>query len=349
MSEPKRNKKWVKPAMIVLIVLLALVLLFGILVGILLYKARSMLDGVERLPTNLSILSPDDISKIEAEETDPTEQDYTGTELDPTDVTWATEPAPTIGHQPEIINILLIGQDARPGEGRQRSDAMILCTVNLDEKTLVMTSFLRDLYVQIPMPDGNYDTRLNHAYQYGGAPLLNDTLALNFGVHVDGNVAVNFNSFKNVVEVLGGVSINLTEAEASLLNRGGHNVHAGVNKLHGDAALAYSRIRSIGTDFARTNRQRTVLTSMLNACKNSSVTTLMNLLDEVLKVVSTDMSTDQIMDYAMKILPVLKDLKVTTQYIPTRETYYGARIRGMSVLVPDLEAIRQILQETIGA
>ena len=346
MRNGKKNKKWVKPVMIALIVLLSLVLLVLILGGIMLHKFHSMWGSVETLPTNQSILSSKEIATIE-QETDPVESGYTGVILAPEEVTWATEPAPTIGHEPEIINILLIGQDRRPGQGRQRSDAMILCTINLDAKTLTMTSFLRDLYVQIPMPDGNYDTRLNHAYQYGGAQLLNDTLALNFGVHVDGNVAVDFDSFIELVDIMGGVSINLTQAEANLLIKYGHSVRAGVNNLNGKEALAYSRIRIIGTDFARTNRQRTVLNSMLQSCKNADITTLTNLMNEVLKIVATDMTSDEILDYMMKILPILRDLEVKTQTIPTRETYTSARIRGMSVLVPDLEAVRQILQESL--
>ena len=91
-----------------------------------------------------------------------------------------------------IKSILLIGQDKREGQSRQRSDSMILATLDKDQKTISLTSFMRDLYVAIP---GYSSTRINAAYAYGGMDLLDETLTQNFGVEIDGNVEVDFEVF----------------------------------------------------------------------------------------------------------------------------------------------------------
>lgn len=100
-----------------------------------------------------------------------------------------------------IKSILLIGQDKREGQSRQRSDSMILATLDKDQKTISLTSFMRDLYVAIP---GYSSTRINAAYAYGGMDLLDETLTQNFGVEIDGNVEVDFEVFQVLVDKVGG-------------------------------------------------------------------------------------------------------------------------------------------------
>lgn len=312
-------------------------------VGFVENKLNLMNRPVESQPT----LSSEEIEAIE-NETDPEDAGNTAPEIAPDEVTWATEPGEVIGGEEKthIINILLIGQDRREGQGRQRSDAMILCTVNKEAKTLTMTSFQRDTYLQIP---GYQDNRINAAYVFGGMPLLDETLYVNYGVQVDGNVEVDFNGFVKVVNMLGGVEIELTGSEAGVVNRANPAwaVKAGMNNLTGEQALEYARIRKLDNDFGRTNRQRKVLISLFNKCKGLSLTKLNALLDEILPMVTTDLSNQQIIGYAVELFPLLTELTVTTQHIPADGTYRGVRIRGMSVLVPDLEANRQILIDTL--
>ena len=184
----------------------------------------------------------------------------TGPTIQEGDIDFGGEVTEVIGSG-ELINILLIGQDAR-AEGTQRnSDAMILCTINTATKTLTMTSFLRDMYVQIPGYGGN---KINACYPLGGMSLLDKCLEQNFGVKVDANVAVDFSGFMKLIDMVGGVKINLTADEANYLNyRGnwdvtgndGWQLKAGENVLTGSQALAYSRIRALGLDFERTERQ----------------------------------------------------------------------------------------------
>lgn len=338
MSGKKRSGKRV--VLTALCVLLALALIGGLLAYA--YITR-MLNLIQRQPEQQGTLSSQQIQEIE-NQTDPMDSDFTGPVIDPSDVIWSTEPAEVIEEE-HILNILLIGQDRRPGQGRQRSDAMILCTINTRSKTLTMTSFLRDLYVQIP---GYQDNRLNAPYALGGMELLKETLKHNFGVSVDGCLEVDFSQFEKIIDLMGGVDIELTVAETAYLNNHfGFALNAGVNHLNGAQALAYSRIRYIGTDFGRTNRQRTVLGALLEQSRNISLKQMNNLLKEILGLITTDMSNGQIMELALECFPMLTDLKVKTQYVPAEGTYQYASIRGMSVIVADMEANRRLLADTI--
>ena len=335
----RKSKSGKRTALKVLCVLLALILAL-LLLGYV-YIDR-MLGLIQRQPQQQETLSSAEIDEIE-NQTDPVDEDFTGPVIDPSDVNWSTEPAEIID-EAHVVNILLIGQDRRPGQGRQRSDAMILCSINMDTKTLTMTSFLRDLYVQIP---GYQDNRLNAPYALGGMPLLTQTLQHNFGVVVDGCVEVDFSQFEKIVDLMGGVDIELTSAEAAHLNAQGYSVQAGMNHLNGETALAYSRIRYIGTDFGRTNRQRTVLAALVEQSRNISLGQMNDLLEGILQLITTDMTNGQILSLAWDCFPLLSDLKLKTQHIPAEGTYQFANIRGMSVIVADMQANRQILANTI--
>ncbi len=263
----------------------------------------------------------------------------------PTEPYWPGDPEQIIGGDGNLVNILLIGQDRRPGQGRQRSDAMILCTFNKEKKTVSMTSFLRDLYVEIPGYGGN---RLNAAYPIGGFELLDATLKKNFGVHVDGNVEVDFSNFSRIIDLLGGVDISLTEKEANYLNRTyGWTLSAGATHMNGEVALAYSRIRYIDWDFTRTDRQRRVLSCLIENYKNQSLTGVLPLLEQILPMLTTDMSNGDILAYAWDLFPLLAQSEIQSQHIPAFGAYQSQSIRGMSVLVPDLEANRRILVNTL--
>lgn len=254
-----------------------------------------------------------------------------------------------------VINILLIGQDRRPGEGRQRSDSMILCTINMKNKTLTMTSFMRDMRVEIP---GYNPNKLNATYQMGGMELLDKTLLYNFGVVVDANIEMDFNGFMSLIDTIGGVDIEMTQEEADYLNRRGNwgvdestawtwDLKAGKNHLTGEQALAYCRDRFSDptSDFGRTARQRKVLSAMLESSKKLSVLELNNLLQKLLdmNIMTTDMTNNQIMTYTKSILPILNQLKVKNLRIPADGTYSN----DGSYLVPNIEKNKQLLAEAM--
>ena len=335
--------------MIVLCSVLSVLLLAGIGAGIWLNQTMNLIN---RDTTPETTLSDEEIQNI-LTETEPGEEETGGVEINEEDIDLQTDNVEVMEQSKDILNILLIGQDRRENQGRQRSDAMILCTVNLEKKTLVLTSFLRDTYVSIPSWNGkDYgNNRLNVNYAIGGMEMLDLCLEENFGVVVDYNVEVDFFSFTKIVDMMGGVDIELTKNEAGHLNGvlgKGSYLRGGMNHLNGEQTLSYARIRKLDSDFGRTDRQRKVLLSLMENVKGMSLTEVNDIITEILPMVTTDMTNAEMLDVAVKLVPVLAELEITTQHIPAEGTYLYGQIPGMSVLVADMEANRQILRDTIG-
>lgn len=276
-------------------------------------------------------------------------EDFDGEIIDPNDIAKPTEPLTVISHK-DLVNIMLVGQDRREGEHYlTRSDAMILCTINKQNNTITLSSFMRDLYVSIPNHGGN---KLNAAYERGGMPLLRSTMLQNFGIQVDGFIEVDFAGFTKVIDILGGVNIHLTQEEADHLNENnGYHLTAGMNHLNGDQALQYSRIRTIGNDFGRTERQRKVIDTIISGCKKASFATLNNILNNVLPYIATDLSDSQIFNYAMELFPVLSNSTIRQQRIPIEGTFYDTGPNAVGTipycLVPDYKLNHQFLMETL--
>lgn len=339
--EEQRKKKG-GCCIIAIIVMLALILLA---LGMAVYGYNAFLNQIPRVEEE-ETLSEEEIQAIE-NETDPVEElEQLETIPEEEAVTEPQEEVQVIENEDHIINILLIGQDRRPGEGRQRSDSMILCTINTQKKTLVMTSFLRDLYVSIPSWNGRsyMDNRLNSCYAYGGMGMLDAALKQNFGVQVDHNIEVDFSGFKKVIDVFGGVSLNLSAAEAKVVGVGSSS---GTYFLNSEQALTYARIRKLDSDFGRTNRQRKVITALLASVRSMNYDQMTAMVNNILPMITTDMTNADITNYMIEILPILSQLEIKTQHIPADGTYRNARVRGMAVLVPDKAANIAILRDTL--
>ena len=252
-----------------------------------------------------------------------------------------------LGAEKSIVNIMLIGQDRREGEDRARSDAMILLTINKNTKSVTLTSFLRDLYVQIPGYGGN---RLNASYAYGGMDLLNRTMEKNFGIYIDGNVEVDFSQFSQIVDLLGGVDMDLRADEANQINTDvGGSLTEGMQHLSGEQALTYVRIRKLDADgdFSRTQRQRNLINAMIRQLKDAGLVKLLGIVDDVLPMVTTDMSNTEILGYATALLPMLAGANIANQRIPADGSYSYASVDGMSVLKADMDANREILRQAL--
>lgn len=268
--------------------------------------------------------------------------------LDPGDVNWTQLSSDLTQKERSVVNILLVGQDRREDEGRTRADSILLCTFHKAAHSVTMTSFLRDLYVPIP---GHGSDRINSAYALGGIPLLKQTLSENFGVDIHGAIEVDFAQFATVIDALGGVRIQLRQDEADLINQEtGSALTEGSHLLTGSQALAYSRIRSLDRDgdFSRTDRQRKVMSALVDAYKGAGLTTLLNTLKQILPLISTDMSEPRILMLALELFPVLQDVQISSHHIPAEGTFTDRMINGMAVLDADMDAARQLLREITG-
>lgn len=262
--------------------------------------------------------------------------------VDPSAVEWSFIERIEDDH---LINILLVGQDRDlTRKGRQRSDSMILCSINPQTGKVAMISFLRDLYVQIP--GGYSDNRLNVPFVLGGFPLLDETLTTNFGVSIDANVDVDMTGFIAIINMLGGLDLELTSTEAEYM-RNTWDVPAvtGINHFDGKQTLWFSRIRKIGSDFGRTSRQREVLLAIFAKVKDLPVNELLTLLYDMLPYLTTDLTDSEILSLAYRLLPLVSSLEIETHSVPSRGTYTNAKVRGMAVLLPDREKIRTQLVE----
>lgn len=265
--------------------------------------------------------------------------------MNPGDVEWSSDES--VNGEDDVINILLIGQDRRPGESRARSDSMIIATINKTDNTISLTSLMRDMYVQIP---GYSDNRINAAYAFGGMALLDETIKQNFDIDIDGNIEVDFSGFEQVINILGGVDIELSQAEVNEVNRTSASSYissAGLQHLNGAQALAYARIRNIGnSDFGRTSRQRTVLTAAYAKVRQMKLSDMLSLADTVLPLITTDQSGMALVGLATDIFGMGVS-SLETHNIPEDASFQSANIRGMDVLVPNLDDCRRTLRSII--
>lgn len=354
-EQPKKKGRWKRVVLIVVCAILALLLITVACVSAYVNHLLGRMNYVD--PSSEVTIPPAeqeslDLQDPELETYDPEEEESLPS-LE--DVTFPSEPAetePAPGDEESnanYINILLIGQDRREGEGRQRSDSMILVTFQLDAKTVTLTSFMRDQYVQIP---GYKPNKLNAAYQYGGMSLLNETLRVNFGVRVDGDIEVDFGQFEDIIDLLGGVDIKLTEAEVKTMNHATNwGLEVGTERLNGEQALAYSRIRYIDSDYRRAERQRKVLLSLIERYKSLPVTEMLSILEEILPMVTTNMTKNEIVGLVWDVFPILSSAQYNNLRIPVDGTFDQgtAKVReGLKNWFQyniDFDANREILRE----
>lgn len=260
----------------------------------------------------------------------------------------------------DVINILLIGVEEIGGASN--TDSLMIASMNTKDKSVKLTSIMRDLYVEIPGHDNN---KINATYAIGGMELLYQTISRDFGIDIDGYVKVNFEAFEKIVDLVGGVDVTLTSKEAYYLNTTNYisnpayrNVHEGTQTMNGNQALGYCRVRKVSTgtennDFGRTQRQRAVLNSIFDKVKDMDVFSLVGLMDKFLTQVDidTDITNSEFNNYLQ--LGVSLKLKELENYrIPSDGNYGSQRVQigkyNVDVLVPtDWEATRAEIHEFI--
>ncbi len=329
-EEPKKGKAWKR----VLLGILAVVLLVGGMGAGFVY---SKMNKIQRAKTGENQLTDEKLAGLLVE--DPTQETEATTA--PTETTVPKETTPDWGKMGKVINILLIGQDARPGEDSKNADTIILLTVNKETKKITMTSFLRDTYVTVnDVVDANGkshsgSTKLNLTYALGyswsdsaGAmSVLDQVIKNNFGPEVDRNIEVDMDAFDACINAIHGVTITLTEDEADYMNKyfveyDDRSYQEGENKLDGWAAEVYVRTRHSNygdNDFNRTDRQRAVVGQVLEKVKNMSLLEINSLVDELLPYVLTDMSNTDITNYITELLPLLPQMTLESIQCPNEE------------------------------
>lgn len=225
----------------------------------------------------------------------------------------------------DVYNILLLGNDSRADTINERTDVMLLVSINTTTEDIMLTSFLRDIYLYIP---GYFSHRLNTANALAGPDLTVATIEQNFGIDIDSYAQVNFYAFVDIIDTLGGVDLYLTGAEARVVGCG---YDEGTYHLDGAQALSYCRIRKLDSDFGRTARQRKLLEALWEDLKDSSATQAYSIMTSVLPEVTTNLTQADCLNL-LAIATQISDYDLYSTSIPIDGAYSFAMISGMSVL-----------------
>lgn len=359
--DKKKMSKKKKIILIVLAVLLVLLLAAGLTVyGVIhgFYHASNYTPDEDAMKGYEEPKDPDD----QADLVDPDNsngQKLTDEELAALDERLAdyynAEPITNDGN---VYNVLLIGVDRRDRSWAGNSDTMILMSVNYDKKQISMISLMRDTYVNIP---GIGMRKLNAAHANGAGPLLVKTVTQNYKIQVDRYASVDFESMTDIVDKMGGIELTFSEKEAESANGNiremcdlrGWNAEdymlpgGGTHQCSGIQAVAYARIRHVGhADYQRTERQRTVLTKIIEKLKILSVTELYDYAQAVLPLVTHNIPENEMWTMLAKA-PSLFQYDLVKDRIPYDNMYDVIYVRRQDMLVPDWEATIRKLKDTL--
>ena len=255
-----------------------------------------------------------------------------------------------------ITNILLVGTDGEYVEKGNRSDSVMLVTIDTNNKDIKISSIARDTYVDIP---GYSTEKLTHAYAYEGIDLLKEVFKENFDLDIDKYIAVNFISFMDIMDELGGVEVNVEEKDIKEINKyidacygyyknkdekdKEYITESGVQRLNGYQALAFSRIRYTDDAFARDNRHREVAESVYKEFAQKGIDTYKRCAEIVLNNTKTNISPIEMMNLAYTVLKI-NDKDIEQFQFPLEEYRNGNIIRKQKGWVlewekePNLEA-----------
>ena len=238
-------------------------------------------------------------------------------------------------------NIAIFGIDSREDTYSKgnRSDCIIIASINNKTKEVKLVSVYRDTYVQI---EGHGLDKITHAYSYGEAPLAIKTLNTNLDLNIKEFVTVNFDAVKEIVDDIGGISMNITSEEAPHISG---ITKAGTYNLTGEQALAYARIRyATGGDYKRTERMRDVLTAVVNKVKTFNISQLNTLVDQVLPRVYTNITASDI----FALLPSATSFKITESIGWPYETKGKTMDRWYGIPITLESNVTKLQQEVFG-
>ena len=237
------------------------------------------------------------------------------------------------GLDKDVMNILLLGTDSDGMLNYGRSDTMIICSIHKKTGLVQLSSIARDLYIDIPQ--SNFKDRINTANSYGGPRLAMKAVNEVFGLNIEHYVTVNFSGFERIVEVLGGVDIEISAAEAGQINqRSSSDRHAAAGLMHmdGKQALAYVRIRNLDNTFGRNSRQRTFLSAVINkVISEKDIFQIIDLIGVCLDYMDYNLSFGDIVKIAWTVLT--KGVTLDMYSCPGTDEYYYKDIEGKGSVV----------------
>lgn len=252
------------------------------------------------------------------------------------------------------MNIALFGLDRRSKEEKSRSDSIMVANINFETKTINLVSILRDTLVDIK---GHGKDKLNHSYAYGGPELSMETINSNFDLDINKYVSVDFFSLAKVIDIIGGVDIDLKDYEANQINQNLNEINSieklpkgtdyiqgsGLKNLNGRQAVAYCRIRKEGNgDYERTQRQRNVLKAILSKYEKLDSGKRFEVSMEMMSQVTTNIPINDIKELQSKILND-KDFTINQHMIPFEGSFETKIIDKKWVIDANMqENIKQI-------
>lgn len=259
-----------------------------------------------------------------------------------------------------IINIAFFGSDSRDLKNMNsgRADTIMIISINPTKKSVKMISIPRDTYVNVP---GYGKTKINHSYAYGQEQLAIKTINSNFGLNITEYVTINFEGLINVINAVGGVDINISKDELKVLNdylaesykiMGKEYVpmtEYGDVHLNGEQALAHCRDRYVGSDFTRAERQREVLTKVMEKISQKSFGEIMDLVDIFLKQVRTNINVSEYLGLGASAFTNMSDYmsNVISAQVPSTDYGKGDYINGVYYFVADLDTCKKDMYDYI--
>ena len=319
------------------------------------YVADEEVNTVETLPENV-------IEQMEAETAAPGE--LTGTKVSEEELNSIHDRMSSLANKKtvsdeDVYNVLLVGADRQDQTWNGNSDSMILVSVDKENDRVTMVSLMRDTYVDIP--EIGY-WKLNHAYAMGAGPLLCETVTNNYKIEVDRYIAVDYWNLVDIIDTIGGVTLDITAAEAEVMNGyiddmckrqlkidpSEHFVPEGGSiYCDGVQAVAYARNRMVGnSDYQRTERQRYLLQQLLAEVKQMSVAQMTEKMKSILGYVTTNIPETEIWGMLSEF-PDMLQYKIETERIPYDDMYDIISVNNEGMLVPDWEPTIERLHEFI--
>ena len=262
----------------------------------------------------------------------------------------------TEGLSDEWWNILLLGCDTYTGNNYQRTDSMIIVSINLARGEVKLTSLMRDTWITVP--GTNKHRKLTELCAVGGPELTIRAINENFGMDISDYALISMEGIAEIIDLIGGLDLDITEAERKALNKGLFDLSSlsGMEKLqesgegvhlNGNQATAYARIRKIDSDYVRTERQRTVLLAVADKIKNgASAGTLLTVVTTLMSYVETNLSLSEIMTIAS--LGLKLDMDSVGQFrVPADGTFDSGTFNGVWCIKPNFEKNANLLHSFI--